>query len=238
MDELGIGRDAPNMYTIEKKGAKTVALKGTGSEKEHYTIALTVSLTGKRFPLLLILPGKGKKKLGINIPDNVYVEYRDKSWMDTNIMKKWITHIIKPRQRKLQEGKRGLILLDRFRAHTDEDVEKELKACSFDVMFLPANTTSKLQPLDLGVNFPFKSRYSALWEAWLERKSEEDFTKPAKETVLTWLSDAWASIPSEIVVNSWKTYTDMWQDRVNALATFDTNQSVVHRNFPILLIEL
>jgi hypothetical protein len=91
--------------------------------------------------------------------------------MDTEIMKQWISLVIKHRERKIAPGKKGLLLIDRNTVHTSSEISKLLKAYNFDVKYLPPNTTSKLQPLDVGVNKPFKSQYSDLWNAWIDKKT-------------------------------------------------------------------
>ncbi len=66
--------------------------------------------------------------------------------------------------------------------------------------------TSLLQPLDVAVNKPVKSRLRQYWTDWMidgpkdynaggKRKS------PSRETVLTWVADAWRTISTEIVQN-------------------------------------
>jgi hypothetical protein len=112
--------------TIEFKGKKNIPIQTTGEEKTHYTVALTVSLTGEKLPCFLIWPGKGAHK-GDGLPDNVYCGFREKAWMDHVLMKQWITDILKKRERRIAPGKKGLLILDNFSAHVSTEVKKRLK---------------------------------------------------------------------------------------------------------------
>ena len=59
-------------------------IRSNGGERENLTVALDVSLEGEKLPALVVLNGKGKKQLKVITPENVY---RDKSWVDTEVMK-------------------------------------------------------------------------------------------------------------------------------------------------------
>ena len=83
------------------------------------------------------VPGKGIKKLRLDAPDNIYIAYREKSWMSEAIMKTWVNTILVPRRRKIQPGKRGLLLLDGLSIHTMASIKKAINECNFDVLVLP-----------------------------------------------------------------------------------------------------
>ncbi len=67
-------------------------------------------------------------------------------------MLKWLNTIIAKRKRKIAEGKRGLLILDNMSVHKCKEVLQTAEKYNFDLLFLPPNTTSFLQPLDIGVN--------------------------------------------------------------------------------------
>ena len=102
MDELSITRDSPSDTTVDFKGVKSVQIKSTGCEKTSYTLVLAVSFTGEKLPAMLIWPSNGKKHVNVPVPDNLYLEYREKSWMDQHLMKRWRSHILTKRKRKIK----------------------------------------------------------------------------------------------------------------------------------------
>ena len=72
--------------------------------------------------------------------------------MNNKLMIKWLDTIIAKRKRKIAQGKKGLLILDNMPAHTCPNVRERAGDLNFDIMYLPPNTTSILQPLDIGVN--------------------------------------------------------------------------------------
>ena len=79
--------------------------------------------------------------------------------MDQHLMKRWISHILTKRKRKIKAGKRGLLIFDGFRAHLRKDVTDLVVENNFDVWTLPPNTTPFLQPLDISTNRSFKNAF-------------------------------------------------------------------------------
>ena len=207
MDELSITRDSPSDTTIDFRGVKSVQIKSTGCEKTSYTVVLAVSFTGEKLPAMLIWPSKGKKHVNVPVPDNLYLEYREKSWMDQHLMKKWISHILTKRKRKIKEGKKGLIMFDGFKAHLQKDVIELIEENNFDVWTLPPNTTPYLQPLDISTNRSFKNCYKVEWDDWFEKNKNENI-KPSKSRIIEWTSCSWTEVSREVVLNGWKAYIE------------------------------
>jgi hypothetical protein len=84
-----------------------------------------------------------------NLP--VYWESSKKAWMTGYVFLQWIkkvNQVMKSQKRKL------LLFLDNATSHSDS-----LKLSNVTLRFLPPNTTSKLQPLELGIIRAFKARY-------------------------------------------------------------------------------
>jgi hypothetical protein len=121
-DETSVSRDAPPNYTLDKRGTSTVGIKTSGVEKTNYTIGLSITLTGEKLRSVLIWPAKGRETKKCVVPDNVYLYYREKSWMDKNLLLKWIDDVIAKRTRKIQEGKKGLVIFDGVIFHRDKEV--------------------------------------------------------------------------------------------------------------------
>jgi hypothetical protein len=124
--------------------------------------------------------------------------------VDADIMKKWVAMVLEPRRRKIALNKKGLILLDGHRAHLSEEVINKIKACNFDILVMPPNTTAYLQPLDIAVNRSFKSLYSNEWEDWMSKKKPNDSEKPSKDHIIKWVSRSWEKVREEVVIQGWK----------------------------------
>jgi hypothetical protein len=100
------------------------------------------------------------------------------------------------------------LILDNFRAHLHQEVTTLINDLNFDVKTLPPYTTPYLQPLDISVNKALKSQYSISWEAWMNKKSPEDRTKPSKDRIIEWTSKAWDSVQTSHIMNGWKDYVE------------------------------
>ena len=77
--------------------------------------------------------------------------HNKKAWMNSKIFSDWIGEVDK--QMRCQ-NRHILMFLDNTSSHA-----KDLKLNNVILKFLPANTTSHLQPLDQGIIKAFKSRY-------------------------------------------------------------------------------
>ena len=90
-----------------------------------------------------------------------------KSWMDSEILNEILGRI----NRKLIRNERSILLLmDNAGCHPHD---LEGKFSNIKVVFLPANTTSKLQPLDLGIIKNFKTYYRKLFLRYLLTKIDQ-----------------------------------------------------------------
>ncbi|CAB3252374.1 unnamed protein product [Arctia plantaginis] len=111
-----------------------------------------VNMSGTdKLPLLII--GKSKRPRCFKGVKTLPVDYANntKAWMTKILFKDWLKKVDK--QMKINR-KKILLFIDNCAAHTDLPTLANVK-----VMFLPANTTSKLQPLDQGIIHTFKRFY-------------------------------------------------------------------------------
>ena len=106
MDETFVPRDAPSNHTLELKGSKKVVVNTTGKEKEHYTVILTVTYTGKRLYSIIIIKGKGVKKVKCTVPHDFHINYNKKSWINSRIMNNWVDDIFAIHVKTFQKEKK------------------------------------------------------------------------------------------------------------------------------------
>jgi hypothetical protein len=76
------------------------------------------------------------------------------------------------------------------------------------VCLLPTNTTSILQPLDMGVNKPFKHYIKDKYLDWFIEYFDKNDTIPKlpkldrNKLLTSWIEESWKSITNTIVQNS------------------------------------
>jgi hypothetical protein len=151
----------------------TEQLEGITKEKARITIALTCNGTGTdKLPPWVIGKSKNpccfkhinKHALGIVYRNN------KTSWMKTDIMIEFLTWF----DRQLR-GWKVVLLMDNFSAHECGvcDVGEEFGLENTRVIFLPANTTSKWQPLDQGIISAWKAHTHRHYIRYLVKSIEK-----------------------------------------------------------------
>jgi len=224
MDETSFCCESIKTKTIVVKGEsqeneqkdlsdKHIKIKSTGKDKENLTVVLAGSWTGVKLRAMLVFPDKGVKKLKQDPPANLYIAHREAgSWIDREMMQKWLTYVLRPYASKLPAGKRGILILDNHRGHIDPDLKAYVEGLIFDFEPLPTNSTKYAQPMDLSVNAAFKKYVSESWEDYMTKLTSNFVTKsgyykaPTREMKMSWISAAWEKVDTQIVSNGFNIY--------------------------------
>jgi hypothetical protein len=101
--------------------------------------------------------------------------------------------------------------MDNFSAHLAavselESMPEGLGLKNTEVLFLPPNTTSKLQPLDQGIIAAFKARYRRNWIRYMLEQHESGFDPLQTMTVLKAIQfsiRAWDDVSSTTISKCW-----------------------------------
>ncbi|CAO3656452.1 unnamed protein product [Mucor fragilis] len=157
--------DETGLY-YEQQPTRTICqqpLGGSKKSEDRFTVGLLTNYDGsyKGHPIAI---GKhktpkaaSKKPLLYNRTTNIgqthYVEYHSSpsAWMTTDIFSKYVKRL----NASFRYPKRDVaILVDNASVHKLKEEFSSIK-----LIFLPANTTSKLQPLDAGIIANFKAQF-------------------------------------------------------------------------------
>lgn len=144
-DETGLYYRALPEHTFVFKDKK---VKGVKACKERVTVLCCVSMSGQKRPLLVI--GKSRNPRCFKGVKKLPTQYRanTNAWMTSSIFSEWLCDW----DAELTEN--ILLLVDNCTAHVMNPQLKHIK-----VVFLPANTTSILQPCDQGIIRTAKAYY-------------------------------------------------------------------------------
>ena len=128
--------------------------------KQRITLAFIVNAGGgKEVPIVVGKAASPRRFKGLKDKKNpLGVPYYKnvKMWMNSDIM----FDVLTKTNRKLAQQKRNVVLfLDNVSSHPPE---LSKKFSHIKVIFLPKNTTSRLQPLDAGIIKNFKVQYRKL----------------------------------------------------------------------------
>ena len=193
MDETPMYFDIVPGRTVDTKGTKTVKVRTTGAEKRHITVVLAVSNNGNVLPPMIIF--NGKRELKLDVPRGYVVCIQEKGWLDEPIMLRWVNEIFRPYTKQ----KPSIIVLDSFR----DMVKRAFRRVNAAMAVIPGGCTSKLQPLDVVINKPFKDilrkTEGFIRESVLAMEKDESIERlrPAnKQTMVTWIKNATSEIAS------------------------------------------
>lgn len=205
MDEVPLTFDIPVSHTVEKKGTSTVAIRTTGYEKSSFTVVLGCHANGQKLPPMVIFKRKTLPKE--KFPAEIIIKANEKGWMDEEMMKDWLREVYVRRPGGFFHASPSLLICDSMRAHLTADVKKLVKQMNCELAVIPGGLTKELQPLDIGVNRPFKVRLRAAWERWMTG-GDHSFTKSGRQrrasyaTICQWIVDAWANMSAGTVVRA------------------------------------
>ena len=172
IDETPLFFDVVPGRVLDKKGKRSVVVRTTGNQKRHLTVVLTVLADGVVLPALAIFKGKKQPKFH---EVGVFIRAQEKAWMDEPMMLEWIDIVWEP----ATEGRRALLILDSFSAHITPAIKERLKEINTVPVVIPGGCTSKVQPLDVSLNKPFKSYVHHYWSDYiLEQPANIQKLKP------------------------------------------------------------
>jgi DDE superfamily endonuclease/Tc5 transposase DNA-binding domain len=207
---------------------KTIArnqMEGAKKDKTRLTIAVTCNATGTDRVELLILghaekPRCFKKKSGRE--HGFFYLSNKKAWMTGDFFQEYL------RRFNSHVGRKVLLLIDNAPSHIWNDADFP----NIEIVALPPNTTSKLQPLDAGIIAAFKCHIRRQQLAYaLDVLDHDDNPKPYKVDQLTamrWARMAWRNLNATVIQNCWR-HTGLLDssDTSETSDTSDINVSVI-----------
>ena len=181
-------------------------LKGNKKRKDRITFLVCANVDGtERLPPLVIGRSKNPQSFDGQERSEHGFDYHHskKAWMTCDLFYEWLKRfdsII-----GTTAGRRVLLLIDNASCHGTESTLPNLD--HVQVVFLPKNTTSKLQPMDAGVIACIKKRYR---RRQIERAADlielgitENLYKIDIFQAVTNIYDIWNRIESSIIYNCW-----------------------------------
>ena len=141
--------------------------------------------------------------------------------MDESVMLDWIARVLRPWAEEAPAHIRPIVILDSYRCHTTTDrVRAEINRLGVDLIHIPAGCTCLCQPVDVGINKPFKNTLRNRWEDYLlGNQGALDvggrIPSPSRETLADWIINSQSEIGVETVENAWKSRAFSFFDEEN-----------------------
>ena len=198
MDETGLFYCLAPDRTIASR-----QMEGMKKDKTRVSVALCANSDGTEKEKLMIIGHSAKprafnKKTGQQL--GFYYRFNQKAWMTALLFQEWLLNFD---SRMRGQQRQVLLLLDNAPTH----MIKNLTLSSVKVMFLPPNTTSRIQPMDAGIIAAFKKRYRSLHIAHaIDRDAggEKSIYKVDILKAMRWMKAAWSAVSSETISNCFR----------------------------------
>ena len=219
VDETGLiwKRLPTHTYYITADEEKPSGFK---SMKDRVTLLLGGNANGdvKLKPLMIFKSANPRALKGIK-KDNLPVIWRSnkKAWMTQELFNEWFTAHFVPfvenYNKEQNLDNKALLILDNAPGHSAALTKMH---SHIEVIFLPPNTTSILQPMDQGAIATFKAYYlRSLMKSMIEFTSKsdgnaQDFWKTYSiKSAVESTNDAWNEMKSSTMKGVWK---KLWPD--------------------------
>lgn len=218
-DDCIINIDETNVYynqvketTLEAAGVRTVRIQSDRNDN-RCTAILAVTCNGAKLKPMIIFKGTENGTIsrsftiGNGYDENLVYATQSNAWCDQRIMQMWIQQVLKPYVES--KNKMCILIMDVFSAHTTEAVLLELGNIGVNVLLVPPHHTWILQPLDVGINKPFKdyihilreNRYVAAYHAANHNLLTNNDVN--RTQIAAWIASAWNNVTIENITNTW-----------------------------------
>lgn len=173
VDETGLAVVPVSNWTLAERGSKDVSIMGI-DDKRQITAVVASTPAGQLLPPQLIYQGKTTQchPAGVVFPSDWDIWHSESHWSTHDTIKRYIKDVLKPHADKVRQqldlppSQRALLIFDVYAAHRTPDVIEEIGNNGFELVYVPANCTSELQPLDLSVNAPLKESCKSAFSDW------------------------------------------------------------------------
>ena len=198
--------------TLNLSGADSVLLSTLCGTNHRVTVSVTVTADGDILKPMVIFKGRPAGRIArrelpaLQENSNGVLICQDNAWMDETGMMEWIRQILVPYLQEKGDGIIPVLILDSYKVHTMNSVERRLQEVGVECYFIPGGCTSVAQPIDVGVGKPFKDRLREKWMDWAIELGEDivDYPPPSRAQVVGWIDSSLAEITNESVRNSWR----------------------------------
>ena len=144
-------------------------------------------------------------------PQGMIYACQDNAWMDKRVMLMWVEMVLKPYVDTAPDNVVPLLFLDSYGCHMMNSDVNAVQAIGVEVEHIPGGCTSLCQPVDIGINKPFKAFLRKAWEKWMIDEGIRSGTTspPTRELIAIWASYAKDQIIETHIRNAWRHQVQM-----------------------------
>ncbi|KAK8073319.1 transposase [Apiospora phragmitis] len=161
MDEVGVQEGQSDNSTVLGTSRTNRVYRKTGQSTSWVTILESITALGRRLTPAVIFTGQTVQAQWFN-PKITPWKYTSTSsgWSNTQIAERWLDEIYLPETAPADPDQWRLLILDGHRTHISEKFMWTAYTSKVYLLYLPAHTSDKLQPCDVGPFRPLKLYYT------------------------------------------------------------------------------
>ena len=204
MDETSSWFDMLSNTTVDRIGQRSVPLKSTGHEKQHFTVVLSSKADGTKLKPYIVFKGKGTRLLKqLNAVQGVVVRFSSTGWMNDELTIDYLQTQIG----QLFFSKR-LLIWDAYRCHISDAVQAKVRQMKLHTAVVPGGCTGLIQAADVVWNASFKHHMRCHYDEWLANPDLHEFTRsgnlkhPSRTVLCEWVKLSWNAVSDETIRKS------------------------------------
>ncbi|XP_077529007.1 uncharacterized protein LOC144141305 [Haemaphysalis longicornis] len=165
-DETGFTTAHNPPKVVAARGEKQIGQVTSAERGELVTVLCTVNAIGNALPPVFIFPRVRFKDFFLKGAPAGSLGLASKSgWMSSELFLLALKHTV--RHTKCSKEEPILLILDNHESHVSINTINKAKESGVILLTFPPHCSHRLQPLDVSVYGPFKSRYNAACNDWL-----------------------------------------------------------------------
>ena len=138
-------------------------------------------------------------------PQEMKYAMQPKAWFNKATMLDWVDDVLKPYVATAPVGIIPILFLDSFKVHLLGSIADAIQGLGVELKIIPPGCTILVQPVNVGINKPFKTNMRKIYMEWL-LKQDADAAIPSASCLneSAWILEAVEGIKKEMIVNSWR----------------------------------
>ena len=199
MDQTNQFYGSSPKLTINVRGQRTVNMRKGADDSKRCTVALTVTAAGQFLQPFIVYKGVvggtiDKRELPTKHPSGAVYTVQKKAWFDERVMLFWV-EVLAPYVATAPVGVIPILFLDSFKVHLLGTVALAIESLGVQIEYIPGGCTGLVQPIDVGINKPYKAHMTKVYTGWLLNQDPDSPIRAAKrEDVSGWILEAVGSI--------------------------------------------
>ena len=168
-------------HTINQRGACNINMRTGTNDSKCCTVALTVTASSAMLTPMLVFKVTSHGRIAAreirNHPQGMVYAMQLKAWFDEVTMLDWVENVLKPYIITAPVGIIPILFLDSFKVHLLGSVANAIQGLGVELEIIPPGCPGLMQPIDVGINKPFKANMRNIYtERLLEQDADDWFS--------------------------------------------------------------